>query len=295
MFFAARWKPSFHFTFRETKPFLRFGINVAGSGSLIRVFESLDKFIVGRLFNARLLGFYGFAMSLASMPTDKIWPIFNQILFPLLSRYQDDSARCNEVFLKILKLFSFVIIPLYAMGIFFGKEILLTIVGAKWEMAIPFFKAFCVAKLFDSMNEFANLLHTSKGHPQRVLVLAIIKTITMPLCILFAALHSFASLTIPWAIVFPGLCIGWMIYTFEITKIKPMTFLKSVSGPCAVTLLMVCGIYGTRLAMIAGFGFSLSETQLFIQAVATGLVLFCGYVFLLDRKLIIETIRIFRS
>ena len=129
IFIFSRWLPSFHYKFHDTRSYLRFGLNTAGGAALARLCSSLNGFIVGKKFNAFLLGNYGYADDLASLPLNKIWPLFQQVAFPLLSRLQNDPSERDRTFLDYLKYCSYLTFPLFIVGAFFSKELVLGLKG----------------------------------------------------------------------------------------------------------------------------------------------------------------------
>ena len=71
VFAVLKWRPDFDFRWQDVRSFLRFGLNVVGGRSLF-VFQKADVFIIGCVLGTQSVGFYSFAMQLASMPTDKL-------------------------------------------------------------------------------------------------------------------------------------------------------------------------------------------------------------------------------
>jgi O-antigen/teichoic acid export membrane protein len=284
MFLASKWLPSSHFSFREVRPYLRFGVNLAGSSSLARIFESLDKFIVGRAFGATLLGYYSFATTLASLPVDKIWPIFQQILFPLLSRYQDDCDRCNSVFLRITRYYSLLIVPAFIAGFFFAEEAILGLVGSKWAPIVPFFRAFCMAKLCDSLSEFANLLHMSKGKTDRLFRFALLKTTIMPLSVYVAARQGPSALTVPWLFVYTVLSLGWLVFTLETYGIRLVSYARELRGAFVGSCLMVAGVFASRPLLSAALGAATSPLSLLVQTVGVGGAFYVAFMLFFERQ-----------
>src|SRR6267142_5161846 len=78
VFAMSGWRPNLHFAFREVRPFLRFGVNVAAARSAYYVFQKADKFLVGKVLGPAALGHYSFAMDLASAPNDRVIAAANQ-------------------------------------------------------------------------------------------------------------------------------------------------------------------------------------------------------------------------
>src|SRR2546425_5412650 len=78
VFALSGWRPTFHFSISEVRLSLRFGVHVAGSRSMFYIFQKADKFIVGKVLGAGALGYYSFALDLASAPNDRIVAAANQ-------------------------------------------------------------------------------------------------------------------------------------------------------------------------------------------------------------------------
>src|SRR4030067_2603739 len=202
-FLATKWYPRLHFHFNEAKPLLKFGINIAGSRSLFYLFQKSDKLIVGKMFNAQSLGYYSFAMQLASIPTDKIVSIVNQVSFPVFSRYQDDSARIQEMYLKSTKYISLLITPLFFGGFFFGEEIIIALLGEKWAPIIFVFKLFCIAQFIVSITAINSVIHSSQGRPHWAMGFHLFNAILMPISIFIVTRYGFNALAVPWITIYP--------------------------------------------------------------------------------------------
>jgi PST family polysaccharide transporter len=146
--FFAHWLPAFHFSFTDIKPFLKFGAGLMGSTIILRIYESLDRLVVGRKLGATVLGSYGFSAELANMPLDKIMPVFQQITFPLLARIQNDTDDRNTTFLNYLKFCLYLCAPLFIGGALLSHDIVEGFLGEKWLTVVFMFKILCIVKMF---------------------------------------------------------------------------------------------------------------------------------------------------
>jgi len=239
-YYFSRWRPSRHYKYVDVKPFLSYGIPLAISATLQRLLQSLDKLIVGRLYGAKDLGLYGNAESLSNMPLDKVWPIFKQISFPLLSRLQNDPEKSIQTYLKVLEGYLLLITPIFAGGAIIAHDLIYLVFGEKWVPMAPFFQAFCVAKIFESLEAFNNLFHESQGRTRWVMYYQSISLIIMLLGIYLAASHSFKALALPWLLLYPLLSITWVTISKAMAGYSVRHYLWVVLKGCTASIIMVC-------------------------------------------------------
>ncbi len=283
-FWATKWYPKLHFQFSEAKPLLKFGISIAGSRSLFYIFQKSDKLIVGKMFNAQSLGYYSFAMQLASIPTDKIVSIVNQVSFPVFSRYQEDAARIQDMYLKTTKYISLLIAPLFFGGFFFGDEIIIVLLGEKWAPIIFVFKIFCIAQFIVSITAINSVIHSSQGRPHWAINFHLANTLLMPVTIFIVARYGFNALAFPWITVYPLVCVGWTWITLRKLNISVSKYLQVFSTPFLATLFMIVGIWGTQLALNIIWLMPRSLKLILSQEIVAGIIIYTTYLLFFERK-----------
>jgi teichuronic acid exporter len=293
--FTAKWVPLFHFSFAEVKPFLRFGINMAGGAFFTKVFETLDSFVVGNRFNAMLLGNYNFSASLASMPTDKIWPVFQQTLFPLLSRLQHDSKDRNKTLLNTMEYCAYMTFPLYLAGSFLAHDLVLGLLGEKWLPIVPFFRVFCAVKLIELLTNFCNLLFASSGKAKETLMYSILRAVIMPISVLGASLFGYKFIIVPWAIIYPILCISWLLYTLSYFEIKATDFFKTLYKPFLTSGVFIasCFLVKTPLYLIRS---NFPNERLFVGSyiILSGIICLF-YIAIFERQFVVRSFKLLKT
>lgn len=210
IFYVSGWRPQLIFSFTMIKPYLSFGVQVIMSGVLLRSLESLDKIIIGRFFSSSLLGVYGYAMSLAALPTEKIWPVFNEVLLTTLSKMQDDLEGVKNVALSTLKYFLYIITPILVGGSVFAEEIIVGILGLKWQAAVPYFSTFCISQLFFLIGVYFTVMNNSQGKPHRNLKYNFLSAITILCAVYFCARMGESYILLPWLVILPTLVCAWV-------------------------------------------------------------------------------------
>jgi len=281
------WRPTFHFSTSEVRQSLRFGVHVAGSRSMFYIFQKADKFIVGKVLGAGALGYYSFALDLASAPNDRIVAAANQLSFPVFARHQSQPDRLRQLFLNISRYTAWVAFPLYLGGAAFG-HLLIPVLGAKWAPAITLFRWYCLSYLVISITSLNSGLHNALGRSRAVLVFSIISVGVMAPCIFVAARFGLESLILPWLLVYPVLLFSWTYITLKVASIPVGNYLAIYRTPLLASAVMVLGIVLIRMlrAHSSSSGGADSVSLLITALIAA--VLYAAALFVLERRAILE-------
>jgi O-antigen/teichoic acid export membrane protein len=242
VFATLRWFPTLHFRWSEVRPFLRFGINVAASRSLFFVFQRSDVFVIGKVLGTQSLGFYSFAVQLASMPTDKIAALINQVSYPVFARFQNDREGFQDVFLRTNRYLSILASPLYLAGALWSEEIIRGILGDQWAPIIFLFRMLCLSQLVVSTSVLNGAAHTSLGRAHWMLYFNAAGIALMPASIWVAAHYGLAAAAIPWVTVYPIICLVWTIVTLRKLDITTARYFRSAGIHVLASLVIVAGV-----------------------------------------------------
>lgn len=68
--------------------------------------------LLGRFWGAETLGIYGRAYQLINLPTDNLNSTIGLVVFPALSRLQNDAEHLRNYFLKGYSLFLSLVMPI---------------------------------------------------------------------------------------------------------------------------------------------------------------------------------------
>lgn len=239
LFRQADWRPRFHYSMQEIRPYVGYGMYLSLSNAVLRLFQSLDKMIVGKVFGSTRLGLYGNAMTVASMPIDKIWPIYQQVTFPLFSNMQSRRQECLQSYLDILPHLLLAIGPLCLGAAVVAPELVGVVLGAKWLPMVPLLQVFCVTKLFELLTSYHAVLLNSIGYHKKIFRFYLALVVVMPVALLVAAQHSFEAVVIPWIVIYPAFCAVWMWRGLRRAGVSIRAYLKALSDGLLPSLGMV--------------------------------------------------------
>jgi len=295
VYLVSGWRPSFHFQWHEVRPLLRFGLNVAGARSLFYIFQKIDVFVVGKILGTGQLGYYTFAMQLASMPTDKIVAVVNQVSFPVFSRFQNDIQKIQSLYFRMSKFLTLIVSPLFFAGALWGEEIVKVVLGEKWVPITLLFQIFCLTQLVVAITAINATVHNAMGRSQWVLYFYLISIILMPPSIYIAAHYGLNAVSVPWIILYPVLCFGWTLVTLKSLGVKIGQYIFGVGRHLFASLLVVLCAKGLVLLFNSVSVGQINESIILASEIFIGVGCYSTYLWFFERSTLIEVWSIRRA
>ena len=238
-FILSGWRPSFSFNYKEVKPLLGFGLPLAASNSFGYLSQRSDVFFGGLVFGPLLFGYYALALQLAKIPNDKLISIFNTVSYPVFSRYKSNHTEFNIFFVSVVRLFAFVVLPLYVGGVLVADDLIPLILGEKWLACIPHFKLLCFYMLVVSITAPVDFANTAQGRPSWNMRFSAAALPFMAAGFyLIAKLGDISLLALPWAVVFTSLRIGYLYITMRKIGISVKRLIGKLFCPFAAVAVM---------------------------------------------------------
>ena len=210
-------------------------------------YTNLDIAIAGRVLGGALVGVYSVALSLASIPLDKVMSIVTPVAFSAFSRTQDDRESLRRGMLQALESVSLLAFPTFLGMATVAPEALAVFVGPKWAGTIIPFQILCLALPFRALGALFVPALYGTGRPR---VAVENNAITL------GGVAIALIVGVQWGVV--GLCVGWLVGyvpVFCVTTYRALATLEMPVGravaamgvPLAATLAMGVGVVGARI------------------------------------------------
>lgn len=213
--------------------------------------NNIDTAAVGRFTSTALLGQYSRAYYLTSMPTNHLTDGLAKVLFPGLSRIQQDKYRLRRVYLGAVRLMAFALLPTCIGMAVAGRELVLVLLGPNWDEAIAIFPILALAAAFKVLSHVAGILCDARAELNRKLGLQVVH-IGVLVGLLFAArgqgLWAYAAAFAAAEVL------RYLMYLVLIERIIRcgMWRLLGAYAPAAVSgLVVAAAILGVREAAVA--------------------------------------------
>ena len=271
---------------------MRFGGTLTLNSLVCYVAYNLDKVLLGRFWGAEVIGIYGRAYQLITLPTDNLNAAAGGVGFPVLSRLQDDPERLRSYFLKAYSLIVALIVPVTVVCALFADDLILVLLGPNWNDAVPLFRLLAPTILIFALINPPGWFLLSLGMVGRSLRIALViaplvmtgYVIGLPYGPKGVALGYSAAMTL-WVV-------PHLVWCFHGTVVSFRDVVLVVSRP------MISGIVGASLAFGVVFfvGPSLSAVA---RLLLGGTVLIAVYILVLlffmgQKTLCLDLLRGFR-
>lgn len=169
------WLPRLRFSMKALKQLWAFGFRMFLVSVLNAITERADYLVIGKLFSSSELGFFQRAKSLNTLVIKYSSSSLMSVLFPVLSKIQNDTARVQKIVLKALNLLSLLVFLLIG-GLYLSSEaLILFLFGSKWSLSIPLLQGLLLSAFAYPLNALLVNILSSRGNSKAFLKMAIIK------------------------------------------------------------------------------------------------------------------------
>jgi len=274
------WRPERTFSWRAIRDLSSFSLNFMGTQTFNYWVRNLDKLLIGRFWGAEQLGVYSMAYRFLLFPVSNFAAVIANVLFPALSKIQNDKERVKDIYLKVTRSIAIITFPMM-LGLLAVSENLVTgVFGEKWTGMIGVLRVFCILGLVQSVTAISGSFYLSQGRADMQFKVGIV---------LRLVIISGIVIGLKWGIL--GVAIGYAIMSFAC--LYPAVYFSGglVGLTFSEFVYNLSGIFGTTLIMtvfVSGLSFVMPEKWppllcLLIQ-VPAGVGVYVGLVRILHLK-----------
>ncbi len=177
LFFSSRWTPSLSFSREKFATHFGYGYKLTLSGILDVLFTNMYQVVIGKFFQASIVGYYTRANQLMMMPIGNVSTALNKVAFPLFSELQHDTSRLRSAYKRIMLLVLFVINPIIILMLILAKPLTIFLFTQKWLPMVPLFQILCLSGLLYPLHLYNLLILQVKGRSDLFLKLEVAKKI----------------------------------------------------------------------------------------------------------------------
>lgn len=276
IFFKERelFKPKLKFSFYEVRSFLSFGMFQLGERSINYFSSQFDTIIIGRLLGAEVLGIYSVVKQLCQKPFQILNPVINRVSFPVLAKFQDDKRQLSHIFIKVIRLVTISIIPVYSVLALSSYEILEIYLGPGWGEHKSLLIGLCVVNALNVFGNPVGSLQLAKGRADLGFYINFLMSLVLLPSLYFSAHYSLILVVI--TVTFIKLVSILPIWRFVILPLSDISFTKYISP------LLSAFVVNVSLVLFLYFSFeSINVKDYFLVMIKSSLLLlllFISYV-----------------
>lgn len=243
MFFIVSWHPKFQFSLDRFKSLFSFGWRMTIVNIINTFSYQLKGYAIGLKYSASDLAYYNRGEGLPGILVNNINGSITSVLFPALSKLQDDPVALKRAISRSIRISCFFLMPALFGLAAMSDRIIILLYTDKWASAIPFMQIICLISCSDIIGaaNYQALMATGK-----VKTLMKLEYIKRPLMIGLVLVSMMIS---PFAIV-----VSMLLYSVTATIVNAYpnkkyinySFLeqaKDVGGSFYAATLMAIGVY----------------------------------------------------
>jgi len=148
LYWKSGFKPQKTIGIRYWKQIVHFTKFVLGQRVFNKIVNEGDSLIIGKFFGMTTLGIYNLAFQFAHLFPRNFLPIVSNISVPYLSKYNTDKELISRQYYKMIRLVTYISIPVITLLIINANLLIPFIYGKKWIDAVLIFQILSISIIF---------------------------------------------------------------------------------------------------------------------------------------------------
>jgi O-antigen/teichoic acid export membrane protein len=272
LFYFSRWYPKLEFSLLSLKNLFRFSSNLLIAGVVSVIVNNLYSILIGKLFNARDLGFYTKARQYPELMSNTITSILQGVTYPILTSLQNERERMVSVYGRLMRITVFFVMPFLTLFALLAEPFVRLLLTEKWLPVVPLIQWLCFARIITPISALnMNILNAIgrsdlflKVDLSKLPVFLITIAATVPFGINVVVIGNFLTSFVSFFIntYYPGRLFGFgafrqiremltvilatvlmSVAVFALTSIIPSDIFKLVGGGIAGIIFYLAAAY----------------------------------------------------
>ncbi|MGD0165297.1 MAG: lipopolysaccharide biosynthesis protein [Candidatus Sulfotelmatobacter sp.] len=151
------------FRFSDARHMASFGLNLSGFNVLNYFSRNADNLLVGKFLGSAPLGFYQMGYMLMTYPIQNFAAVIAQVVYPALSKMQDDHERFRVAYLRTCRLIGLLIFPLMLGLAVTAQPFIRVILGPRWMPVAGLLLVFAPLGAAQSIYTTVGLIYNTQG------------------------------------------------------------------------------------------------------------------------------------
>lgn len=245
--YVVKWYPKTGWSKDSFKYLWNYGNKMLASALLDTAYNNITPVFVGKYYSPSDLGIYNRAQGYASLPSQQMTGVIQNVTFPVLSKMLNDDEGLARNYRRMIRTTAFIVFPMMFMLSALARPLILMMITAKWEPCIILLQLMCFSLMWYPIHAMNLNLLQVKGRTDLFLRLEIIKKI---LCL------SILVITLPQGLII--FCIGNIVatilclfintyYTGKLINVGFLTQMKDLIPILLLSSIMYLAIYYANL------------------------------------------------
>lgn len=273
---AGGWRPRCHFQWSEVRSVARFGAGLTFYQVVNYLTRKSDDLVIGLVLGPGPLGIYKLGYRVLLAPLIAVSEVLNRVLFPVLSRAQEDDERVRQLYLRTCAAIALATFPMMAGLLAVTEPLVHVLFGPKWLAVIPVLKIFAPVSMFQAIATTTGHLYITRGRTDLLWRFGVGSGLLLLLS--FVVGVQWGILGVATGLAVATLLMAWPTFAIPFSLIQGLSMrdlLRSVLPALLASALMAIAVFGLRLTLAER---GASELWQLLLVVPAGVVLYAGLV-----------------
>ncbi len=273
--------PRLHFRWHEIQGYVGFGIYRTGDTLANRLSTRSGQLILGAMLGVASLGYYQLAFNIAFQPIQQLNPVFNQVMFPVMTKIRNDPEKLRRYFFHQLHVLALLVAPVLLGLAAIAPLMVPTLLGQRWVPAVPIVQVLALVGLLSAFSGPLGSMYLASGLVREVfwsrLLLA---TGLIPTMLLGVHFGGPAGVAVGWLVlrvVYMALTHVWL--TRRIVGPDSREYINSLAAPLAAGSVMALAVFTVATAIGEP-----GDLVVLLELVGLGVLIYLALVALLLRS-----------
>lgn len=149
LFLTTKFHVKFVLSVRKLKELLHFGSKIFIASLISVLYDQINPLIVGLKFTSADLAFYTKGRSFPMLINDSITGSLSAVLFPVISKKQDDKESVRNMTRRYIGIASYVVFPIMLGFFAVAENFVKVVLTEKWLFAVPYIQIFSFSYMFN--------------------------------------------------------------------------------------------------------------------------------------------------
>lgn len=169
------WRPKRVFSQSAFHELFGFGSKLLLSSLINAVSENLYAIIIGKLYNAKSLGFYTRANQFQKLPVSSIYGAIGVVSYPVLAELKDEPVKLREAYRSMIRMVAWCLFPVMVILGAVAEPMVKIVLTDKWLPCVPLLQILCIVGAFYPLHAINLDMLKVKGRSDLFLKLEVVK------------------------------------------------------------------------------------------------------------------------
>jgi O-antigen/teichoic acid export membrane protein len=239
---------------RGMREFLAFGGTVSLERIVWYLYSQADVLIAAKLLGAHALGFYVVGKQLASLPAQKVFPIIQQVTFPVFARLQAEPGRVSRGLLQGVNAVSVFGCPIVFGMAALGEDLIVVILGPSWAPAALPLQTYGLIVPLGMISGMILSALKAVGRPELSLRNVASGAVFMALAFVVGSRWGLVGLSVAWVVAYPLYFLATVVRSAPALGSSAAAVVARIVRPLAAGAFMLAVVAALRASAADALG-----------------------------------------